>query len=776
MKKLLLLAALGAVTLSGNAEVLSPEQALSRVMGEVTPMSARVNPGAPKLVATRSIDNQPAVYVYSLDGANGYMVLSADDKAEALLGYSDNGEFDAGKINPTMQWWLDEYAAEIKWLRENPDPDRYLSAPQKAKSAIAPMVTTKWNQSAPFNNMCPLNGTRRCVTGCVATAMAQIVNYHKLPAGKGTGSASVTYNNTTYTFDFANETFDWANMLDEYSGSSYTDAQANAVAKLMFACGVSVNMSYGTGASGAATSNVATALVNNFGFDKGVRVIYRQYYTLSDWNNLVYDQLKEYGPVQVSGRNDEGGHSFVCDGYNPGDFFHINWGWGGSSDGYFKLTALDPSSQGIGGSSAGYNSGQYIIGNICAPRENSQPYYAMYVSDQLGTNVESVALGSSFRLTGGFYNNSSQTLNGSLGYRLENKGENGEIYVRIRDISLDPRYGYSTLTTRLPSDLAPGDYRLVPVWKLSDETQWHKFDIAITNPQYINVHVEGTTATFSVPATVKLNATIKTYDTPFFLGKTFGVSGTLANAGDTEYLGNIFAVLFNAEGTTQVGAAGNLMVDVLAGQTIDFSYESVMSALSNQTIAAGDYLLAFADEQGRLISGGYEVTFQEAPTEQGTVSVSNVTVKDAESVNAMQLEFYADVKCTSGYYIGALRAYIFPESGGSSSMNIKTPTLYIPEGETQHVTFNGAVSALEVGKRYMTCVFGDSGQLTYPVYFTVGSSSGVESIGVDNDVVKREVYDMSGRRVSAGTLKTGIYIIKEQHSDGTYSTSKMLVK
>lgn len=237
MKKLLLSGVFAAMAFGGWADVVTPNQALDRVMGNAGPMSAGMQQSRPQLVATRSVDNQPAVYVFSLDSGKGYIVLPADDEATPMLGYSDSGKFDAAAINPTMQWWLDEYAAEIKWLRENPSPDRYLSAPATARQAIAPMVKTVWNQSEPFNNMCPANGNRRCVTGCVATAMAQIVNYHKLPAGNGTGSASVTYNGTTYTFDYANESFDWDNMLDSYNGS-YTSEQAYAVAKLMYACGV----------------------------------------------------------------------------------------------------------------------------------------------------------------------------------------------------------------------------------------------------------------------------------------------------------------------------------------------------------------------------------------------------------------------------------------------------------------------------------------------------------------------------------------------------------
>ena len=776
MKKIVVLAMMSALSLGASAEVLTPAQALERVVGSAAPQSKTLRP---QLVSTHPADGLPAVYVFTAHGDKGFMVISADDCAAPLLGICDDGHFDASLINPSMQEWLDGYADEIRWLRSNPNAPRYLPAPKMAaRTDIAPMVTTRWSQDEPYNNMCPADGNQRTVTGCVATAMAQIVNYHKLPTGKGTGSASVTYKGTTYTFDYASESFDWANMLDDYTGS-YTDAQANAVAKLMYACGVSVDMSYGTGASGAVTSNVATALPTYFGFDSGAKTYQRKFYTLDNWNDLVYQQLKDYGPVQFSGRNDEGGHSFVCDGYRQGDFFHINWGWGGASDGYFKLTALDPDSQGIGGSSAGYNSSQAFVGNICAPRGEHAATYSAYVGGTLGTSVESVELGTAFNLTGGFWNESSETVNMQFGYTLENTATGAVTEQRLYNFSdLKPNYGRNNLSITLPTTLAAGTYRLRPVWRLTGNTAWNEFRIGIADPQFVLVKVEGTTATLSTASAI-LSGTVESLDTPVFNGRKWTMQLQLANTSGGEFLGNIFGALFSSDGTEQLASAGNLMVDVLDGETIQATYSSQFTPLNSKTVTDGNYLFVLADEKGRIISPVYNLTIEAAPTEQGTVSVSNLTIKDANSVNAMALEMTADVKCTSGYFIGNLHAYIFPENGGSSSMRISSPTLYIPEGETQKATFKGAVDALKIGTRYMVVVFGDAGnQLTGPTYMTVGLSTGVESVAVDNaEVVGRELYDLSGRRIADGeTPRAGIYIVRERRSDGTVTTTKQLVR
>lgn len=775
MKKLLLVMSAGLMAYSLQAEVLTPDQALERVLGSVTPMSLNTPQSRPQLVATRNADSQPAVYVYSMGDNRGYMVLSADDQAEPLLGYSDTGSFDAGMINPTMQWWLDEYAAEVKWLRENPSMTHYLPVQRAAKANIAPMVKTKWNQSAPFNDMCPTDskGTHT-VTGCVATAMAQIVNYHQYPKGAGKGSASVTYNGQTYTVDYSATTFDWANMLDDYS-VAYTKAQGDAVANLMYACGVSVDMSYGTGASGAVTANVANALVNNFGYDQGVCVLYRQYYTLDKWNDCIYNQLKEYGPVQFAGRNDGGGHSFVCDGYAEGDYFHINWGWGGSSDGFFKLTALDPSSQGIGGSSAGYNSNQYVIGNICPPRADSQLYKAMYVSTAMSVSTNEVTLGSSFQLGGGFYNSGTATMDVMFGYRLVAQDGTTTDKNLFYSTNLAPRYGFKQLEITLPTTLASGVYKLYPIWKIYGENQWQNYLIAISNPQYVNVVVSGTKATLSMPQSAMLTGEISSLDSPFFVGKEFELSAMFKNESEAEYLGNIFAVLFDNTGKTHIASAGNIMTDVLPGESIDVNYSSTFVAVSGQTITPGDYLIAFADEQGRIITGGYRINVEATP-EAGKAEVTSLTIKDADKVNATRMDISMDVKCTSGYFIDRLTVFVFPATGGYNLDAAVTPMMYIKAGDTQTINMIVSFGGLEVGKSYFIAVHDGSSFVSGQYHFTVDSITGVESVVVDDRVIDTEVYTTSGVKVSADSLTPGLYIVRERHVDGSVTVTKRLIK
>lgn len=207
----------------------------------------------------------------------------------------------------------------------------------------------------PFANKNATSGAN-CPTGCVATAMAQVVNYYKWPEkAEGIGTARDHFNQN-YQIDMSNDYFDWDNILDIYTNEKSeviagNETQWNAVALLMRDIGYSVKSKYNRESTGSKSYNIPFALVNNFGFDKGAHMDYRNWYTDEQWDSLIYDNLSKYGPVIYSGVTKDGeGHEFVCDGYRSDGYYHFNWGWDGLSDGYFLLSSLSPEHQGIGGS------------------------------------------------------------------------------------------------------------------------------------------------------------------------------------------------------------------------------------------------------------------------------------------------------------------------------------------------------------------------------------------------------------------------------------------
>ena len=311
------------------------------------------------------------LYVYNVNNG-GFVIVSNDDATIPVLGFGDSGNIDINHMPDNMKAWLQGYADEIAWYQKHgvkaASSSRSVKVGSHSIDPIDPLVTTEWNQDAPFNDLCPTyDGSNRSATGCAATAMAQVMNYHKWPQSETEPIKG--YTTTSWEIDLSEglpaTTFDWANMKDNYK-HGYTSEEGDAVAKLMQYCGYAMEMDYGQ-SSGAYTNMMLSALTEYFDYNsETTQYVSRNNYNASKWADLIYHELANGRPVLYCGLASVGGHAFVCDGYkfqNETDFFHINWGWGGTSDEYYVLSALNPYQQGIGGSSSndGFNVGQEII-------------------------------------------------------------------------------------------------------------------------------------------------------------------------------------------------------------------------------------------------------------------------------------------------------------------------------------------------------------------------------------------------------------------------------
>ena len=309
------------------------------------------------------------LHVFNMSEKGGFVIVSNDSRTTPILGYSDSGTFDPDNMPDNMRAWLQGYADEIAWLQNQKENNTVTVTKARtregthATTSIGPLLSTTWNQDTPYNNLCPeYSEGLKSATGCVATAMAQVMKYHEWPTAETAAIPEYTNNGVTRS-SLPATTFDWDNMKDTYTGS---ETDETAVATLMQYCGYSIEMNYGP-SSGAYTENVAYALVNYFDYDSNtMQWISRSSYSYANWTDIIYHELSQGRPVIYTGNTIDVGHCFVCDGYkleDNTDLFHINWGWGGTSDGYFVLSVLNPSEQGIGGSaSAGaYSFGQDAI-------------------------------------------------------------------------------------------------------------------------------------------------------------------------------------------------------------------------------------------------------------------------------------------------------------------------------------------------------------------------------------------------------------------------------
>jgi uncharacterized protein (TIGR02145 family) len=332
-----------------------------------------VPPSSKGILKKKSLLPHSLFYVFNIDNDKGFMIVSGDDRVRPVLGYSFNGSFKHDDQPPAFIDWLNYYREQIQFLINND-----LNAAENAREEwsvftgsehdtegiftsvndIAPLLSTTWNQDCYYNNYCPADSRGPCDkvwAGCVAVAMAQIMKYWEYPVVcnsiPGYNDSDNQYSdgtlipNSNYGWIPAINptTYNWVNMPDEltyYSSSTLKDA----IAWLIYHCGVAAKMNYGPYSSSGSANYARNALVDLFKYSSEAQHIYSYDYDSSEWISTIRNELDNGRPVYYTGNGPNGGHAFVCDGYQE-DFFHFNWGWGGSYDGYFLLTDLTPGSR-----------------------------------------------------------------------------------------------------------------------------------------------------------------------------------------------------------------------------------------------------------------------------------------------------------------------------------------------------------------------------------------------------------------------------------------------
>ena len=504
MKRLLNLLLTLAVFSSAMAGTVNRQQARETAAKFMQQKGIRLDEASQQGKKTPAAE-QP-VYVFNAIEGQGFVVVSGDDRTDAILGYTTQGTYDEDNLPPALKEWMEQMTIEIEVLQQQPAEARAANAPKAVPQQVAihapisPLILTTWNQGNTYkkqnnntdgiyNFMLPKDGSYYPCTGCVATAGAQIMYYFKCPQGPTAVVPGYKNDNSNVNTskDLPATTFKWNDMKTSYSSSdAYTDA-AKAVAELMLYAGYAAHMRYASDGSSANQMQLARGMAEYFGYDPySLSYVKRSDYSVVEWDELMYNELANGRPIIYDGNKNadgSGGHAFLCDGYDGAGLYHFNWGWGGSSNGYFKLQATNPDGPN------GYPG--YIFGNsavigiqpntgIVPVDPNANDEWETPVIEGLVASVDFNGIEGT-TVTLGMWNKNGQDCN--FGFGIGELLEDGSIvvidnkYESSINTSLPNGYGWNSRQFDFSSyqeKLTKGKHKLVPISLLKDETEWKR--------------------------------------------------------------------------------------------------------------------------------------------------------------------------------------------------------------------------------------------------------------------------------------------------------------
>ena len=658
---------------------------------------------APRKASAQQTNEEDAYYyVFNAGNDGGYVIISGDDRTESVLGYVEQGSFDPNNIPENMRSWLQFYADQIKYIVDNDiQPNSpLLKRPNKisaTKHSIAELLTTRWNQGHPYNLTCPQYYDEKTgalksypAAGCVATAMAQVINFYRFPEKT---KAVIPAHSCTYTLpDGTKKTINlkaiprntiiyWENMSDTYNCNTehVHDRQDTAVANLMLYMGQSVKMGYGA-SSGASTSRSRDVFVNYFGFDNCAYWGGRGDFSIDDWFDRIYNEIDAGYPVLYAGHSSGGGHAFVLDGFDGENLFHVNWGWGGGSNGWFLVSILNPGdNSGIGASSSsdGYSMSQGALFGLRLPREKIDTHLNIRDVSIVGTSIKAV-----------FTNKTNTT--GPYNVAIVTIGEDGRLVPAssILNISSLANDASQSKTFALKGKLPEGTYKLSPASKLRTSDVWHPIYNMISG-QYIEAVVDSIgdiNMNFRYPTTENIEI-----DTIVFPGTRIQkneqeVKVTFRNNGK-EYFKTVY--LLASKTQNKVYTESKSMVAVRSGETVDVSYFFTPDT-------TGTYNLWFAtDDKGNNVIGeGTMEVITEAEAVKANLAISSYTISNLVNGVAYgkRLVGKANIKNNASRdYHGRIKLQLWTQVIGNNtaySSTTKTFNVDIPAGKTASVDFD----------------------------------------------------------------------------------------
>lgn len=782
--------------------------------------------------------SQESYYVFPNANSKGFTIVSGDDRLPEVVGYSSQGSYDENNLPEGFVSFMKTYqnlynkvnlgdAEALKNLAEIKAWRNKKNASAASTSAVSPLLgNIEWDQTSPYNNMCPrYDSVHVAATGCVATAMAQVMAYYKYPKQLKADIPGYVNRWNGIPMEIPTITreegiYDWDNMLPKYNKeANATQQQKDAVAKLMYHCGAAVKMSYGP-ESAAAVS--ATKLAKYFGYDADLMMdLNRSTFTLDKWMQIIDTELAAGRPVLYGGQASDGGHQFICDGKDGEGLYHINWGWSGNQNGFFDLSLLNPEKGGTGSgnSTEGYNRLCSMTigiapdnGVVDAPLATVPDIKAMnygFLETTTKDTRENPDEAFDFWLDYGLGNQTYQAFSGYVALGILQKDGSYRIVSQKAHINVDPIPGEGMISVvdvnfRVNEAFEVGTVTLCPLYS-KDGENWTLCDIPSSFPS-VMLKITKTKMDVTSPLTAQVTGPEKLETGAY---GTFQV--TLSNLSDLEYFGYIDVSFSDKAEQVSAALARELYVSVPAHGSVTRSFNLLPKQAGDFYLwldeLSGGYNRNLVDAQKFMVDKGYEppIYLVETSTnaEPGLCETELAYYGGKQMrtprVNGEQAEFTYKIK-NDGEDASILIAFAYAGGGEET-----TPTFQIPNGAEQiYLPGNGAVTTFtrsvtpeEAGSNticgYLLGVDENYQTVDLPthlapyVMFTVegkrvrmnpamnlvyvsGSSSGISGIEMDASGFW-DVYTLSGqkvKRVAAGSdiqrlgLPSGIYVVNHQ--------------
>ncbi|PMC10998.1 C10 family peptidase [Hoylesella timonensis] len=613
------LALLCATTVAFSAPVgrqQARQAALAFIKSHASTNSQIATRASQALPSLNEVASTNAYYIFNVGKGQGFVIASADDRTVDVLGYAEEGSYDEQQCPASLKMLLAQYRQEVSMLNDMPATTKPATTrANRTLQPIAPLLKTTWSQYGPYNLQTPMHKDKHCVTGCVATAATQIMGYFQYPKKAPALPAYKAPSAHLQVPELAESTFEWNDILPSYRIPT-TQQQQDAVAKLMRYVGQAVSMDYTADDSGADSYNVILFLTRLFGYSKDMHRVFRDRYTSEEWYNLIYNELKAKRPVYYFAEDVvyNYGHAFVCDGYKEGDFFHINWGWGGQFNGYYRLSVLSPREYGFKqlpsiftreqGAIIGFRPsvGADVFPKVVDVKEMTP------LQDQSRSNSGEDF--TDFDVTMKCVNNYGEAFDADCGIGF---WQGGRLINTVKLFSAtfktNGKIQRNEANFSIPHTLAKGKYTVLPVYRIQGESEWKACGGIGEMAQEIEI-----TDTELKTSTAKPVLEVKKVDVKGSkeAGRPLFVTLTIENKGDELY--DTFDMFFTYD------YVASTTTFLPARQTTDVMFELYPKV-------AGEFDYSFECKSGATISSKGNITI----TEPKSKNIPSVEVKIEQS-------------------------------------------------------------------------------------------------------------------------------------------------